>query len=112
MTLDSLLDALTQHTPDSRTVDEMAHSGEVGISFVERWPATMNGGWKGGTVTVWIWRVMWIPRRVRGGFHRQHKPIRIAYGVSDGGQEGAQAAGRREARRLAKLRREALEEAA
>ena len=99
-----LLDALTAHTPDSRIVDEMHHSGGAGISFVERWPATMNGGWERNTVTVWLWRVMWIPRKDRN-WQKQVEPVRVAFGVSPDGQPGAQRDGRREARRLAKERR-------
>ena len=105
MTLEALLAALTEHSPDSIVFDEMNHSGGAGISFVERWPASGNIA-SGHPPNVWVWRVMWIPRRVRGGHHRQHVPVRVAYGVSDSGQFGAQTDGRREAVRLASLRRE------
>jgi hypothetical protein len=104
MTLEALLGALTEHSPDSFLHDEVAHTGGAGISFVEQWPAV---GTPLGTSPsdVWLWRVMWIPRRVRGGPHRQHTPTRVAFGVSDKGQEGALGDGRREALRLAVLRR-------
>ena len=100
--LQALADALIKNTPQSRTVDEMAHSGGAGISFVERWAVGFDPRDHANHPSdLWVWRVMWAP------LDRKHTPpTRIAYGVVDGGQEAAQAAGRKEARRLAKTRRE------
>lgn len=101
ITLDTLLDAMTQETPQSWTCDEMHHTGGAGISFVERWAVDARPATEGP----WVWRVMWTPHRVRGGNHR-HRAIRVAYGVSESPEE-AQRQGRREATRLAKERRSA-----
>jgi len=79
ITLETLLDALTLHRPRSCTCDEMGHTGGVGISFIERWTVRNDTTVKGP----WVWRVMWIPRRVRGPSWKQHTPKRIAYGVAN-----------------------------
>lgn len=94
----TLLDALTTLNPFTKTVDEMRHSGGAGISFLERWPATMNTGMDRHTATVWIWRVMWVSRK-------SDIPVRIAFGASPAGEPGARKDAAVAARRLAKLRR-------
>ena len=100
VTRQDLLEALSRNRPSSWLVDEMTHTGGAGISSIERWSIgpTSEGPW--------VWRVMWIPRRLRGWQGRRQCPERLAFGVAET-QEEAQAEGRREARRLAKLRRQA-----
>lgn len=114
MTLDNLLSALASQGSDRMAVDEMNHSGGAGTSYVERWllisPVTTKiigieaaDGAGGG---VWLWRVMWIPRRERGpSWRHQHSPALVAHGISKDGEPGAQTAGRKAATRLAKARR-------
>jgi hypothetical protein len=111
-TLTDLLDALTIHRAGASTVDEMDHSGGAGVSFVERWPVTYTPIFHEAPSDLYLWRVMWIPRRERGPSWARHKPVRIAFGVTSGGEPAAQKAGRAEARRLAKQRRTEAQEAA
>ena len=93
------LDALSDIVDSPRTVDEMHHTGGAGISYIERW--SLFGADE--LLPIWIWRVMWVPFKGRG--RNRQVPVKIAYGAVEGGQPEAQKAGRKEAIRLAKIRR-------
>ena len=112
--LDLLVNRLTLHTPDGSpwTVDEMNHTGGKvgGISLVERWPIVGMNHLYGvnPNEVLWVWRVMWKSHEGRGPGWKRPQYVRLAYGLAVG-QENAQAEGRREAKRLAKQRREKAE---
>lgn len=96
--LDTLLEALTRHRPISIIYDKMLHTGGVGLSRIERWPA--SGLTHAEAEGPWLWRVVWYQRGVTS------IPQRIAFGMAES-QEDAKRQGRKEARRLAKERRAA-----
>jgi len=95
----AILDHLTRHRPDVAYVDEMRHTGGAGITLVQSWPLSREAD------SPYVWRLMHVAANRSHVLRCSWAGQRIAFNVANS-QEEAVRDGSKEARRLAKVRRE------